>query len=259
MVSTDMTDAHEPLDSIRLGSGFSGFITGIRSVFSGAGRLLRERELRVNALVPLLITLVAYLIAIGVFAIYVDDLMARLWLPPEDWKIYLWYALVPVVVVFFIVLLAMIFVTVATMISGPFYEKMVSHLLRGHEITPQSIGFLKGLYYEIVRALFFLVPAVGLAVLGIIPFVGAPFAVFGITIGWLGLASTSINPALMMTGHGTSSQIRFVFRSFWVLFGAGAVIGLSLTVPLLGLLVIPCSFVGLTDLYADALKTKPHP
>ena len=244
--------------SVGLGSGIVGILTGIKSVFSGAKRLLRERELRVNAMIPLTITLVLYLIAFSFFALYVDDLLAQLWQPPEDWKIYLWYALVPVVVVFFIVLLSMIFVAVATMISGPFYEKMVSQLLHEKNIETKDVGFIKGLYYEIVRTLFFLVPAIGLAVLGFIPVLGAPFAVLGITVGWLGLASTSINPALIMTGHGTGEQLRFVWRSFSVMFGAGMMIGLSLSVPLLGLLVIPCSFVGLTDLYVEALRKKPH-
>jgi uncharacterized protein involved in cysteine biosynthesis len=252
-----MDESNSSASSVRLGSGIVGLFTGIKCVFSGAKRLLKERELRVNAMIPLTITLVLYLIAFGFFAFYVDDLLAQLWQPPEDWKIYLWYALVPVVVVFFIVLLSMVFVAVATMISGPFYEKIVSQLLQERNIETKEAGFIKGLYYEIIRTLFFLVPAIGLAVLGFIPVIGAPFAVLGITVGWLGLASTSINPALIMTGHSTGQQLTFVWRSFAVMFGAGMMIGVSLSVPLLGLLVIPCSFVGLTDLYIEALKTKP--
>jgi len=253
MVSTESKDGQ-----IRLGSGIFGFFIGIKAVLSGSKRLISDSKLRANALVPVLITLVAYILAFVVFALNVDDLLAQLWQKPDDWKIYIWYALVPIVVGFFVLILALVFVTLATTISGPFYESMVAHLLKGHGIETKPFGFWRGLYYEIIRALFFLVPAIGLAVMGIIPYIGAPFAFVGIIIGWLGLASTSVNPALMMTGHGTKAQIAFVFRSFPVMLGAGAAIGVSLSIPLLGLLVIPCSFVGLTELYAEAVKTKQN-
>lgn len=256
MVNKDMAAATTDATPMRLGSGFSGFFRGAGAVLGGAKRLISDKKLRANAFVPILITIFAYALAFIIFYFNVDTLRDMLWQRPDDWRIYLWYAVVPVVLIFFLIILALIFVTAATTISGPFYEKMVAQLLNERGIETRSFGFIKGFCFEIIRGLFFLVPAVGLAVMGIIPYIGAPFAFVGIGIAWLGLASTAINPALISTGHGLKDQILFVFRSFSVMLGAGAVIGTSLTIPLLGLLIIPCSFVGLTELYAEAMNKK---
>ena len=59
-----------------------------------------------------------------------------------------------------------------------------------------------------------------------------------------------------MTGYGSRDQVRFVFRSLSFMLGAGMVVGLALTIPLLGLLAVPCSFMGLTTHYAKSVRTK---
>ena len=98
------------------------------------------------------------------------------------------------VVVPVFVLLAMVFVPIATMVSGPFYERMVIEILREHGVDYREVGIFKGLFFEIFRTSVFLGPALGFVILGLIPVIGAPFAMAGIVIGWLGLASTAINP-----------------------------------------------------------------
>ena len=248
-----------PVDSVpdvHLGRGVSGFGSGVKSVFSGGSLLLKNKDLRVNALVPLGITTFLYLCVCTFLIYYRSDLMEKFWQQPEDWKIYLWYGVLALLVVSIFVVLAMVFVPVATMVSGPFYERMVAQILREHEVECREAGLIKGLLFELVRTSVFLGPALGFVILGLIPVIGAPFAMAGIVIGWLGLASTAINPALIMTGHGSGSQIKFVFRSLSVMLGAGMVTGLALTVPLLGLLAVPCSFVGLTTHYAKSIRMK---
>jgi len=255
-MSAEMAEASPSARQARLAGGVRGLFAGVGAVFSGAGRLLKDAKLRKLALIPLGITVAAYLLVLGLAAFYTDDLLATVWQKPDNWLVYLWYVVVPVIYLALMAILALLFVSIAGVISGPFYEEMVLYVLRDRSVGLAPAGILKGAAYEIGRTLFFLIPALVCGALALLPVIGLPFVVAGALIGWLGLASTAINPALILTGHGFVDQLRFPPRSLLAMLGAGAVVWASLLVPLLGLLAVPAAVVGLTELYARALEPK---
>src|SRR5687768_7048723 len=113
-----------------LGSGVLGFFVGVRAVFSGALALTRESELRKLALVPLLITLTTYLAAIVGCVFYADNVLSQIWQQPEQgWLVYVWWGVAILLVIAFSGLLSLLFVSIASVISGPFYEKMAFLIL----------------------------------------------------------------------------------------------------------------------------------
>lgn len=243
----------------KLSGGVRGFFGGAQAVFVGLGRLIRQKDLRKLAVTPLLITVVTYLVVVVCAAFFTDDLLDAVWQKPTDWLVYIWYAVVPIIFIAVLAALVLLFVSIAGVISGPFYEAMVTRILKEHSISVKDAGLVKGAVYEISRSMVFLVPTLVCAVIGLIPVVGIPFVIVGTTIGWLGLASMAVNPALVATGNGMGDQISFVFKSVMPMIGVGMILGLSLLVPVLGLLSIPSAVIGVTELYAKALKTTPPP
>ena len=236
--------------TVRLGSGVRGFFVGVGAVLKGLSRLIREKSLRGLAITPLLISVVVYGLALVFAGFYVDDLVAELWTKPESgYMLYVWYVLVPVVYLALVVVLALMFVSFAGVVSGPFYEKMVTQVLASHGIESADPGIIKGSVYEISRSLVFVVPAVLCAMLGLIPVLGIPFIVVGTLIGWVGLASMAMNPTLVATKHSLRQQVRYPVQSLAVMLGIGTVLGVSLMVPVLGLVVLPAAVIGAADLY----------
>lgn len=234
-----------------LGSGLGGFASGVGAVFAGLSRLLRESRMRRLALVPMAMSVVAYLGAIVSLAIFSDDILGLAWAQPaEGWLLYAWYVLVPIVFLAATVVLLLLFLTVANLVAGPFWEKMALLVLKDYGVPAKDAGLVKGTVFELVRGLCFFFPAVICALIGFIPVVGLPFTIMGTAAVWLGFASWAINPTLIATGHSLKQQLGYVFVSPMVMAGVGTVIGLSLLVPVLGLVSLPSAMIGVTELYA---------
>lgn len=213
--------------------------------------MIAQPELRKLALIPLAITLFVYISVMGTAGFFVDDVLAAIWTQPESgWLQYVWYALIPVIFLVLVVLVTLTFVSIAGVVSGPFYEKMVIHVLGNHGLAAEEVPLIPSVLNEVVRSVCFLVPAVVLAVIGFIPGVGLPFAAAGTAMGWLGLASNAVTPALAVTGSSLGDQMRFPFSSLTFMLGLGMTVGVSLLVPVLGLLSIPSAVIGVTDAYA---------
>ncbi len=239
--------------TVSLGSGVGGFGRGVRAVFVGLRRLAGESKMRRLALIPMVITLVAYVAMLVSLWIYTDDIVGLAWARPDDgWLIYVWYALVPVVFIAFTLVLLLLFMTIANLVAGPFWEEMAIHVLKGRGVDTQDTGFVKPTIYELARGLCFAIPAGICTLIGFIPVVGLPFGIAGTAIAWLGWASWALNPSLIATGHSWRQQVGSVFRDPMVFAGTGVVVGLSLFVPLLGLVSLPSAMIGLSELYADA-------
>jgi CysZ protein len=254
---SDSSSKASAAPTVQLGSGPRGFFTGIGAVLKGLSRLVREKSLRGLAVAPLLIAIITYVMALVFSGVYVDDLVSTLWAKPEaGYMLYVWYVLVPVVYVALVAVLALMFVSFAGVISGPFYEKMVNQVLSDHGIKSSDPGIIKGTMYEISRSLVFVVPAMLCALMGLIPVVGVPFIIAGTLIGWLGLASMAMNPTLVATKHSLRQQIRFPVQSLGVMLGVGLVLGVSVVVPVLGLLVLPSAVIGVADLYGVRATKK---
>lgn len=240
-----------------LARGATAFFVGVGTVLSGFGRIVRDRRLRGLAVTPVAITMVCYLLVAVTAGVFTPDLLDSIWARPADgWMVWVWYVLVPIIFLALLVVVSLVFVSLAGVVAGPFYEKMVTVVLAEHGRTAEDVGLVKGTGYELVRAVVYVVPAVVCTLIGLVPGIGLPFVVAGTAIGWVGLASTALNPALIATGAPLGEQLRYPWRSMAAMLGVGAVVGLSLMVPLLGLISIPSAVVGTTDLYAKRLAGR---
>ena len=247
----------EPSILVRRGlkPGLGGLFTGAGAVFWGLSRVMSDARLRRLALVPLFLTGVLYfvLLALSVWRgpAVVEWIWGTLdWGREAWWQAFLFWAVVVAGVLGLLVLLILLFSTVAEAIGGPFYDRMASHVLVDHGISTREPGLIEGTVPDLIRSLLFMVPAALCWILGFIPVVGVVFWVAGGAIVWLGFASAAINPALIVTGNGLGARVSFVFRFFFTMLGLGGVVAFSMLVPIVGLLAIPASVVGATELFA---------
>lgn len=236
--------------------GLSGLVAGAYSVPWGLRRILRDRQLIGLTALPLIVTLVAYTLAtVGLF-VFGGDLFSKLWpRPDEGWLVALWWLGLVVGLVAGIAVLALVFLGLAEAIGGPFYDKMAIRILREHAISTKEPGLIEGTVPDLFRSFAFVTAAGMCWLVGLIPIVGLPFVALGAVIAWLGFASAAVNPALMVTGNDLGARLRYVLRYFLAMVGIGLVVSLSMLVPLLGLLSIPASIVGASELYAN---TRPR-
>lgn len=241
--------------TLSLPGGIGGFFSGASAVVSGIFRTLSDASLRRLALIPLLITVVIYLAAVTALIVWGDDLLNWAWpKPSEGWLKWLWWIILPVGIALIVVVIALLFGTVAEAVGGPFYDKMAVRVLEESGIAAREPGFFRGTMPDLVRSLLFVAVAVGFGVFSFIPVIGIVFGLVGTAIAWIGLAAAAVNPSLMVTGYGLGGRLRFFLRSKMALAGMGVVIGMALLVPLAGLIAIPGAVVGATRLYADARK-----
>ena len=236
-------------------SGIAGFISGAVSVLWGLRRISSDRDLRRLTVLPMLLTSVFYAALLFSAVAFADDVLGWIWARPDSGILsWLWYVLVPFVVLALLVPFALLFSTVAEAIGGPFYDRLAIRTLREHHISTKEPGLLRGTVPDIVRSMTFALAGAACALLALIPVVGIPFTALGALIACIGFASSAINSALMVSGLGLRERLSFVFRSFSTMAGIGAVISVSLLVPFLGLLSLPSAVVGASELYARSRR-----
>ncbi|MEK7865602.1 MAG: EI24 domain-containing protein [Planctomycetota bacterium] len=242
-------------DLSSLPKGIGGFVSGVASVPRGINRLLSDAPLRKLAMIPLLITTVLYIAAIVALFVWGADLLDWAWPKPSDgWLKWLWYVVLPLGIILIVIVIALLFSTVAEAVGGPFYDKMAMRVLEGEGISTRDPGLFRGTIPDMFRSLLFVAAAVGFGVLSFIPVIGLPFAILGTSIAWVGLAAAAVNPALLVTGYGIGGRLRYFLRSYSALAGMGVAIGVVLLVPLAGLIAIPGSVVGASALYARSRR-----
>lgn len=245
----------EPKSDTRLPAGPTGLLLGFHAVVTGTRRILTDPALRKLAIVPILVTLIAYIALFGASVVYLDDLLALLWERPEGgWLVVAWYAAWVASVIAAVFVMFLLFATLVEAIGGPFYDKMAAHVLEGHGIATREPGLIAGTVPDLFRSLFLLSLTIVFSVLGFIPVVGLPFSFVAMVLVWFSLAMSAINPMLLVTGHSLGGRLRFARRSLGTTLGVGATISFSLLIPLFGLISIPGGLVGATELYAKRLK-----
>lgn len=235
--------------------GVRGFFRGALSVPRGLLIISRAPDLRRLALLPILITAVLWLVTVTATAANAQRLLGLVWARPDGGAaLVFWYALLPVLFVLAVVGLALLAVTCAGLVAGPFYDRMAASVLRKRGLRVHDSSFVDGALWELARAMVFVIPAVTCAAIGLIPGVGVPFVGLAAGLSWLGLGSTALSPTLLAAGLPFGARLRALVAAAPILAGAGAVIALSLLVPLLGLLSLPCAVVGAAELWADAAR-----
>jgi CysZ protein len=240
------------------------------NLFSGANYLLRgfglinQPGIRLYALVPILITLLVFILLIGLAVLYFGALLD--WLLPtgDGWWITVIRALLwPLFAIAVMLVWYFTFTLVANLIGAPFNgllaEKVEAHLLgRGLADTggfqDALRDFVPAMLNELRKFAYYLLWAIPLLVLFIVPGINVVAPVlWGIFMAWI-LALEYVE--YPMENHrirfkevrGRLGQKRLLGLGF-----GGTVMGLML-VPLVNLLVMPAAVAGGTAIWVERLR-----
>ncbi len=234
--------------------------------FLGAGYLLRgfslifKPGLRSYVVVPLLINIVLFSVLIVVGAQQFNRLM--LWLLPEwlDWLSWLlWplFALTISGIAFFT------FLSVCNLIGAPFNSLLaerVEERLRGHvKKTPFQLAqilrtFIPALISEINKILYFVLRALPLLVLFLIPGVNIIASVLWMIFSAWILALEYADFPMANHDIGFAEQRILLQKKRLMVWGFGAAILLLLMIPVVNFLAMPTAVAGATAMWLEQFE-----
>lgn len=240
-------------------------IAGFRHALSGLSLILQPR-LRRFVIVPLLINILVFGLLIWGGSELFADLMARL-LPEDSWLSYLKWLLWPLFALTAVLVVFYTFTLIANLLAAPFnglLAEKVEMLLTGKEIDQGSgwkqllKDFLPSLYSEIRKLLYFVLRAVPLLILFLIPGVNiaAPFLWLAFNAWYLALEYSDYP----MGNHGIRFREQRArlqgLRLNAMGFGTGLL--LLMAIPGVNFLAMPAGVAGATALWTKELaESKP--
>ncbi len=216
-------------------------------------KLLTRPELRKFIVIPVLINLVLYSLALTLSYFYIAELIDQ-FIP--GWLQWLSWILWPLFFISFFIAGFFSFTVLANLLAAPFYGKLSAKTLamvNGQALASAEQPVLKVLIAETKRIGYLATRALPLLILSIIPGINviAPFlwALFG---AW-GMALEYFAYPLENQGVLFSEQKNLVnsVRLGALSFGGLAVLGL--TIPVLNIIVAPAAVIGAT-LYFNGIK-----
>ncbi len=223
------------------------FVEGLKAVLDGLRVLGRDGAQRRRAVVPVLLTVLLYAVALGLVGWASDPLLGLLWEEPSPgWRFarVAWLMLRWGLAAALFVVLCFLFVAVLEVVAGPFLDAMASHELRRAGLSPSDTGFVDGGVLEALRALLMAMPLLVFSIAALIPALTVPATLLATGWAWFGLGTGAINPSLVQSGLRMGRRLAFGVRCFPFVMGLGAMTGLCLFVPVLGWLGLPAAVVG---------------
>jgi len=209
-------------------------------------KLLAKAELRKYLLIPVLINVVLYSIAISLGYVYIADLITEFipsWLSWLEWLIW------PLFFISFSIIGFFTFTILANLIAAPFYSQLsikTLELISGEKSTAAEQKVSQVLWAELGRMGYLVSRMIPLSILFIIPGINliAPFlwALFGAWgIGLEFMAYPLENKGLLFAQQKEQAKTR---RLSVLSFGGLTVLGLS--IPVLNIVVAPAAVIGAT-------------
>ena len=235
-------------------------LAGFRHSLSGLSLIFQPR-LRRFVIVPVLINIMVFSLLIWGGSELFADLMERL-LPADSWLSYLEWLLWPLFALTAVLVVFYTFTVIANLIAAPFnglLAEKVEMILNGKEIDQASDwkqllkDFLPSLYSEIKKLLYFVLRAVPLLILFLIPGVNiaAPFLWLAFNAWYLALEYTDYP----MGNHGIlfREQHTRLKRMRLNALGFGAGLLLLMAIPGVNFLAMPAGVAGATALWTKEL------
>jgi CysZ protein len=230
-------------------------VLAVGYLFKGL-KLLGSPELRAFIMIPILINVVLYSVALTLGYFYISDLIAQ-FIP--SWLQWLSWVLWPLFFLSFFIVGFFTFTVLANMMSAPFYGKLAAKtqaMISGQARPSAEQPLAKVIGAELKRAGYLATRALPLLILSVIPGINvvAPFlwALFG---AW-GMALEYMAYPLENEGVLFDEQQQLVksVRLGALSFGGVAVVGL--TIPVLNIIVAPAAVIGATIYLNDIKQDK---
>lgn len=228
-------------------------------------RLITQPGIRAYAVVPLLVTVVIYVLLIVVATVSYSDLLHHL-LPSGDawWVAVLRIVLWPLFALALLFVMYFTFTLLANLVGAPFnglLAERVEAYVRGEATTVQGSSiaaalkdFVPALFNELRKFVYYLAWAIPLLILFIIPLVNVAAPIlWGVFMAWILALEYAAYPA---ENHGLRFKtVRASVggrRSLALGFGAG-VLG-AMVIPGVNLLVMPAAVAGATAMWVERLS-----
>lgn len=217
-------------------------------------KLLPDPKLRNLILIPILINIVLYSIALAVGFYYVEELINQ-FIP--DWLHWLNWILWPLFFIIFFLISFFSFTVLANLIASPFYGVLAARtqaLISGEaQVIEQPIA--KVMVGELKRVVYIVLRMLPLLILFVIPVINmvAPL-IFALFSAWC-LAMEFMAYPLENEGLLFDEQKALLKASRLGILSFGGITMLGLTLPVLNIIIGPAAVIGAT-IYLHELREK---
>lgn len=234
-------------------------------------RFLTKAQLRKFLLIPILINLLLYSLALGLAFFYMDDLIGYLlpdWIESISWLSWLSTLLGGLLFVCILMVSFFTFTILANIIASPFYDKLSERTLEilieietpeGEEVKmPKKFPdktWKQNLQAEWLRIRYLLLWTISLLIFSIIPVINLIAPVLWAFFGAWGMALEYLAYPLDNRGLLFPEQKKLVQS---VRFGAltfGGISLIGLTIPFFNILISPIAVIGAT-IYTHGIEHK---
>ena len=225
-------------------------------------RLIRQPGLRRYVAIPLLISTTVFAGAIFGASYWLDNLMSALLGYLPSWLDWLRYLLLPVFYIVAVLIIFYSFSIITNLIAAPF-NGMLAEAVEQH-LTGQAIAtggwkaiikdLLPSLFAELRKLLYFIMRAIPLGVLFLIPGVNlaAPF-IWGLFSAWM-LAIEYVDYPMANHLLHFSAQKKLLRRRRLLSYGFGGSSLLMTMIPVVNFFAMPVSVAGATAMWVGELK-----
>jgi CysZ protein len=217
-------------------------------------KLLGNPGLRKFILIPILINLVLYSVALFLGYHYVAELINQ-FIP--GWLHWLSWILWPLFFISFFIAGFFSFNLLANLLAAPFYGQLSSKtlvIITGQPAAKAEQPMAKVMSAELKRTAYFASRALPLVILSIIPVINLLTPVLWAMFGAWGMALEYMAYPLENNGLLFSEQKRFVNNIKTGALSFGLLAALGMTIPVLNIIVPPAAVIGAT-IYCHRIRT----
>lgn len=218
-------------------------------------KLLTSPQLRTFILIPVLINIVLYSVALTLGYYYIADLINQFipgWLQWLSW--FLW----PLFFISFFMAGFFTFTVLANLLAAPFYGKLSAKtlaLITGQAIVIDEQPLIKVILAEVKRAGYLLSRALPLVIVSFIPGLNVIAPFLWVLFGAWGMALEYLAYPLENAGVLFSDQKQLVKSIRLGALSFGGIAAMGLTIPVLNIIVAPAAVIGAT-IYFNEIKKQ---
>ncbi|WP_262966265.1 sulfate transporter CysZ [Methylobacter psychrophilus] len=218
-------------------------------------KLLTSPQLRTFILIPVLINIVLYSVALTLGYYYIADLINQFipgWLQWLSW--FLW----PLFFISFFIAGFFTFTVLANLLAAPFYGKLSAKtlaLITGQAIVIDEQPLIKVILAEVKRAGYLLSRALPLVIVSFIPGLNVIAPFLWVLFGAWGMALEYLAYPLENAGVLFSDQKQLVKSIRLGALSFGGIAAMGLTIPVLNIIVAPAAVIGAT-IYFNEIKKQ---
>lgn len=237
---------------------FDQVIHGALAPLRGARWLIAHPALWQWVALPIALTIGSILTAFGLTWRYADDILSWWWPQPVGGLAVVWAVIYGVFVVSLFVASAVGLWILGHIVAGPFYDRLAADVEASVVQTPDdpfdwsvAIGdAAQSFGHSILGLTTYLLLAAPLLLLNLVPVIGSLlYTVCGVALTSLFLARDLLDVPLSRRRFAFLTKVAYLREHLWLVLGLGLGTTGLLLVPLLDLLVLPCSVLGGTLLF----------